>query len=393
MVLSLNSRLCTWAVIVVVATTVFISISGCSLDSSSSSGRRAEVTAKVAVTPSANITADSLQALGEDPCEGVPVLPADDGSRVSFTPTSMRIQLLGMYLAEEGVYDADAGGLVGAPAAREFDVFKHSAAEEIELVGQTAFDALHTQTALVPEDDFGQYENIKVLYGESMTGGAVDEANVYVSGAVCDGVTLLEFEDLKLPMGSTGAALNMPSKVEVSDSAPVVVQVLFDITDYPYFIRIENEGENGLPKVPGSGDIYVVGGDPPFLPYAAAGDPTVEHYQIRLSDNDAFGDEDTWYLKLLAFRDDSGALAGVQWYPVFEEDFDNHGAEGVFEPGMLYMPEITPFGDRYEIKHAQEMEDMVGPERRLEFPEFKLEAHSGTLNYAGEDYGYEAEKF
>jgi hypothetical protein len=383
-----KSRL--WVSLLVMILTAAVVFTGCDLGSSSSSKsvRSATVKAVVAVTTPAGAAASSFQP-SEVGCAGDTV-GAANGDRVSFTPTSMKIRMLGMYLAEVGAYDADAGGVVGVPGTREIAVFAHNTATNIELVGQTAFSALYEQEATVGQDDFGDYENIKVLYGENMVGGGIDESNVYISGSVCVGSTAVSFTDLKLPMGSTGIALNMPRKVAVSDAAEAVVQVLFDVQNYPYFIRHAGDPYYPLVKIPNTTDIYVVGGNPPFLPYAAAGDPQVEHYKVTLTDP-SFGLVDKWYLKLLAFKDEAGALVAVQWYPVFEAGFTLTGEQNAFDPGMLYMAElISTVANIYSIKNADTMTAV--PERNLQFSAFTLGDHTGTLKYADTDYAYSAQK-
>lgn len=379
-----------WMCPLVVVLTTTVLISGCDLGSSSSSSsslRRASVTARVAVVPSAGAAA-SFQP-SEVGCGSASSVGTASGDRVSFTPTSMEIRVQGMYLAEEGAYDATAGGVVGVSGTREFGVFDHGTATNIELVGRTAFSPLLEESAMVGADLFGDYENIKVLYGENMVGGGIEESNVYISGSVCVDDAPVTFTDLKVPMGSTGIGLNMPNKVTVSDESPAVVQVLFDIENYPYFIRHSGDPYYPLVKIPDTTDIYVVANNPPFLPYAAAGDPQVENYKVTLSDT-SFGPVDKWYLKVLAFKDEAGTLVAVQWYPVYEGDFTPGEGGAVFDPGMLYMAELnSTAANTYSIRNA---DTMTVDERALQFSAFILGTHTGTLKYGATDYSYSAQK-
>lgn len=61
-------------------------------------------------------------------------------------------------------------------------------------------------------------------------------------------------------------------------------------------------------------------------------------------------------LKLLAFKDQAGALVAVQWYPVHLTGFTLSGGQTAFDPGMLYMAEISSTtANSYSIKNADTM--------------------------------------
>jgi len=304
--------------------------------------------------------------------------------RVSFTPSSMKIRVRGMSLGTQCIYSADAGGLTIDKAGNEINLL--GSPQEIELIGQNAFGNLYTfTTAEVEESKFGNYRGVLLLYGQDVPPGQRGSAEVVISGTLEVGGTTYTFNNLAVPMGSSGIGLNMPSSFAIAEGTTTVVKALFDVENCPYLSKSGSSPNSA--QIPGT-DVYVTIENLPFLPYAGVGDPTMEKYNVTLEAS-AFGSPQTWYLRVVIFKDSSGELAAVQWYTVYKDGFSSSSA---FEPGMISISSFTKNSDGSYYLKGDEPAELVPPSRKLEFPAFKLESHTGILNYGGASYSYTATK-
>lgn len=304
-----------------------------------------------------------------------------ENERVSFTPSSLKIRIRGIYLCPWAEYSESAGGLT-CTTSPQIDVTGE--ATEVNLIGKDALSSLLTFVATPEEAKFGDYRDILLLYGIDVPEGQYGYSEVIVDGEVTVGDTTYTISNLAAPMGTSGIGLNMPAPVRINADSTAVVKVIFDVENAAFLMK--NATSPQSKQIPDT-DVYVVVDNLVFLPFVGEQNPTIKRYKVVL-DTSEFGTQGKLYLKIITFQDADGELVSAGWQTVYLEGFTT--GTNWWEPGMLYNSLIKKNEDNtYSIEDNPEV-TFTPADRLLKFPAFKLESHNGTLVYGETIYNYTA---
>jgi hypothetical protein len=195
-----------------------------------------------------------------------------NGMDVSFNATSIKIIVTGLYLYQ--------GNMTNKTKTLNF----LCPTGFLELVGSTTLVDVFSSTATLSENDFGTYNGIDFIFGNLQN----DTPYMLVSGNfTINGVT---YTFTNLPVsGTQGGDLVFRNPVTISSNNIPVVGAVIDIDNafniYYYDYAQTNGGTSIFTtNVPGySSNIVVYQNNPTILPFAGTNTPTLERYQLVLS--------------------------------------------------------------------------------------------------------------
>ncbi len=297
----------------------------------------------------------------------------NNSQRVSFTPSSYKIYIKGLYIFSKMVKNADGEWIGGG------DEISININQEIDLIAQSSLIDLINENYNLTEEDFGTYIGIKLLYGESVT----------VSGDVIINGKTYNINNAVVPTGTTGIHYKTSEPIIVSVDNKPTVRVIFDLENCSYISKGANTPQRVALPAPDN-DVYLVTDNPVFLSYIGADIPNIQKYKVTLDDN-SFGPKDKYYLKVITICDPIGNVTFAGWQIVFLNVYEFESGYPM-EPGMFYIPDITknPNGT-WNIKEDSTL-SFTPSNRQLTFPAFQLQNHNGILTYGGQSYGYNSVK-
>ena len=323
---------------------------------------------------SAGVASRSSMPLSK-PSPGISSFGLATGQIVSFTPSSMKTTLTGMYLCPQ---------IIISNGQRTCDetqtIIELSGEKEIELIGQEALSDLAIfSTEQVEAGAAGQY-----------SGALLDYTGILqIRGTVEIGGTSYTI-DHEVGMGTGGIDLDIPTPIMVDEGTSATFKAIFDVEDVAYLYSVPegHEAAPGSSVVDEDTNTYLCVENLPLLPFVGTSDPTLEEYDVPLPDT--FGDPDLYKLKITVFLDSEGNVYAAAWYVIFAEGYKILWSG--FEPCMLDVPSIVINADNtYTFKTTADT-SFCPFERELIFNSFELNDHSGTFIYAMTSYNYTATK-
>ena len=282
-----------------------------------------------------------------------------DADQVSFTPTSLKVTIEEIYLSDQ-VTNGDTAPM----GTRQVHVPIN---KEVELIDQSAFGVLAEGSSNdIDKKNFGDYAGVLVTYSTIKLSGTIPAYGVTIS-------------DYKIDVGSSGYALNLPTAVTVDENTAPTVRALFAVDGCAFVTT-----ESGASTFDGKHTVRL--NKQMLLPFAGDVNPTLERYDVTL-DSDSYGDKSKYKLRVVVFRDTSGAVASAGWYAIYAAGFKNLST--AFSPGRLEN-NLTVKGDgSYKFK-TNPASDPPGKSLTIEY--FQLSTHNGSLVYGDTSVAYSARK-
>jgi len=267
---------------------------------------------------------------------------------LSFTPTSIKINIRGIYMGSE--CQAIDGDLKLPSNGDQISITKST---EVDLISADPFAELFSITKEIKEDEFGSYRGLLLLYG---TENDNEDPTITVSGTVTTNGVETTITDLVVPLGSSGIGMNLMEAVTFSENSSPVIQIIFDVENWLYVTTAIN-GTSPHPNsslIPGT-ELYVVADNFIFFPFAGEEAPTIKKYRVDIDSTDTLGPDDKYYVKVVSVFDSSGNLSSVGWLPVYLQGYlwgtDPYPDTNSFTPYTLRCPLLTPKGDgTYKIE-------------------------------------------
>lgn len=330
------------------------------------------------VTTIITVSEDTTQYLPTTTENSYSITSLAPNERISFTPTYLNLGIAFLGISHRGYCAGKADNTVGIPVTEGGQDYGYANPEYVELIGKSAFENILSFSVTVDEDLFGDWQSIMITFFDVTVSGVVDVGGTQYT---------IDNLNIEVPLHEGTTCVEMPQPVRIDEEHNPVILVIFDVENCAYLTN--SPSFYGGAPVPGYNDIYVNVEHLVFDPYFGESEPTVDKYEVVL-DSDDFGDHTTFYLKVVTIIDQEGNLSGAKWHTVYREGYSG----GTFIPDYLDCPLLTYVEENtYSIKNDPDwVPEAYLEEYSIQFPAFKLEDHSGMLNYGGGNYTYTATK-
>jgi hypothetical protein len=309
--------------------------------------------------------------------KGITTLNA--GTVTSFTPDSIQLTLASVDLDETLVYQSFGNSASGMnPPSQN---------EEAEIISNQTITLQPGSNTLSLNNTYTLPANAPTKFGGitlAITQNNSEYPNspsIIVSGSFSLNNTTYTVSNLSLPVGDVATSLNMPSVIDTSTGAVPIVQVVFDLDNSILAVVSDSMPDSswglGWVQLPTASNIWLLVNPPLiFSPYVGATAPTVQKYEVDITDpTNGLQFTDQWYLNLVTYFEGSN-MAGAAYNIAVKPGATNFNN---FHPGMLYYPRLSLVSTG--VWDIGSMVYKVGPTANIEFPAFSLGGGTGVIYY------------